>query len=151
VAQITRIGAEQLSAALALAALLNGLLRCGHGGHKLSVGYIANAAADTAIVEGGHATTLADDALLAGGDAWPGDVARWLAQPENHYYFRGPVHLTRCRAWRARHAGYWRKSPRRDTAPKDVLTPQAIGSIHRGKPQSLCLEEFKSNAPPHCA
>src|SRR4029434_7189841 len=55
--------------------------------------------------------------------------ARWLAQPENHDYFRGPVHLARSRAWRARHTGYWRKSPRPRTAPKDVSTTQAIGSI----------------------
>lgn len=57
--------------------------------------------------------------------------ARWLAQPENHDYFRGPVHLARNRAWRARHPGYWRKSPRRGTAPKDVSTTQAIGSIDK--------------------
>ena len=55
--------------------------------------------------------------------------ARWLAQPENHDYFRGPVHLARSRAWRARHPGYWRKSPHPRTAPKDVSTTQAIGSI----------------------
>src|SRR5262245_29162523 len=54
--------------------------------------------------------------------------ARWLAQPENHDYFRGPVHLARCQAWRARHHGYWRKSPRHRTASKDVSTTQAIGS-----------------------
>jgi hypothetical protein len=80
-------------------------------------------------------TTFADDAPLAGGDAWPGDAvasaspaesyrpdprnlrhqrycsepacraakkaasqARWLARPENHDYFRGPVHLARNQA-----------------------------------------------------
>jgi hypothetical protein len=52
--------------------------------------------------------------------------ARWLAQPENHDYFRGPVHLDRGRAWRARHPGYWRKSPRSGPASKDVSTAQAI-------------------------
>jgi len=57
--------------------------------------------------------------------------ARWLAEPENHDYFRGPVHLARCRAWRARHPGYWRKSPRRDTAPKDVSITQTIDSIDK--------------------
>ena len=55
--------------------------------------------------------------------------ARWLAQPENQDYFHGPVHLARSRAWRARHPGYWRKSPHPRTAPKDVSTTQAIGSI----------------------
>ena len=38
--------------------------------------------------------------------------ARWLAKPENHDYFQGPVHLARGQAWRARHPGYWRKSSR---------------------------------------
>ena len=55
--------------------------------------------------------------------------ARWLAQPENYDYFRGPVHLARCQAWRARHPGYWRKSPRPRSASKDVSTTQGIGSI----------------------
>ena len=27
--------------------------------------------------------------------------ARWLARPENHDYFHGPVHLARSQAWRA--------------------------------------------------
>ena len=49
--------------------------------------------------------------------------ARWLARPENHDYFRGPVHLARCQAWRARHPGYWR------TASKDVPLPQAIDPV----------------------
>ena len=57
--------------------------------------------------------------------------ARWLARPENHDYFRGPVHLVRCQAWRARHPGYWRKSPRARTAPKDVSMTQVIGSIDK--------------------
>ena len=49
--------------------------------------------------------------------------ARWLARPENHDYFRGPVHLARCQAWRARHPGYWR------TASKDVPSPQDVDPI----------------------
>jgi hypothetical protein len=36
--------------------------------------------------------------------------ARWLARPEHHDYFSGPVHLARNRARRARYPGYWRKS-----------------------------------------
>jgi len=49
--------------------------------------------------------------------------ARWLARPENHDYFRGPVHLARCQAWRARHPGYWR------TASKDVASPQVVDPV----------------------
>ena len=55
--------------------------------------------------------------------------ARWLARPENQDYFRGPVQLSRCKDWRARHPGYWRKAPRRRTAHKDVSTAQGLGSI----------------------
>lgn len=57
--------------------------------------------------------------------------ARWLARPENHDYFRGPVHRARNRAWRARHPGYWRKSPHPRNAHKDVSTAQAIGSVDK--------------------
>jgi hypothetical protein len=56
----------------------------------------------------------------------PSTLARPAGEPR---HFRGPVHLARSRAWRARHPGYWRKSPRPRTAPKDVSTTQAIGSI----------------------
>jgi len=49
--------------------------------------------------------------------------ARWLARPENHDYFRGPVHLARCQAWRACHPGYWR------TASKDVPSPQTVDPV----------------------
>ena len=38
--------------------------------------------------------------------ASPSPLAR---RAENQDYFRGPVHLARCQAWRARHPGYWRK------------------------------------------
>ena len=49
--------------------------------------------------------------------------ARWLARAENQDYFRGPVHLARCQAWRARHPSYWR------TASKDVPSPQAVDPV----------------------
>jgi hypothetical protein len=57
--------------------------------------------------------------------------ARWLAQPKNHDYFRGPVHLARSQAWRARHPGYWRKSPCPHSAPKDPSTRQAVVSVDK--------------------
>jgi hypothetical protein len=41
------------------------------------------------------------------------------------------VHLSRNRAWRARHPGYWRKSPHPRIAHKDVSTTQVIGSIDK--------------------
>jgi hypothetical protein len=54
-----------------------------------------------------------------------------MAQPENHGYFRGPVHLARIQAWRARHPGYWRKLPHPRTAFKDVSTPQDPDSFDK--------------------
>jgi hypothetical protein len=57
--------------------------------------------------------------------------ARWLAQPENHDYFRGPVHLARSQAWRAGHPGYSRKASRPRIALKEVSTAQEIGFIGR--------------------
>jgi len=34
---------------------------------------------------------------------------RWLAQPQNQDYFRGPYNVARVRDWRAAHPGYWRR------------------------------------------
>jgi len=31
---------------------------------------------------------------------------RWLQKPENQDYFRGPQHVARVQAWRARHPDY---------------------------------------------
>ena len=67
--------------------------------------------------------------------------ARWLAQPENHDYFRGPVHLARSQAWRAGHPGYSRKASRPRTALKTSqrrktlvsLVELAISCAHRYK------------------
>ena len=57
--------------------------------------------------------------------------ARWLAQPENRNYFRGPVHVARVQAWRSRHPGYWRKGQDIDPALQDVSTAQLIGSADK--------------------
>ena len=57
--------------------------------------------------------------------------ARWFAQPANRDYFRGPVHLARTQDWRARHQGYWRKTPRHRNALKDVSTAQAIDGAEK--------------------
>ena len=34
--------------------------------------------------------------------------ARWLSQPQNRNYFRGPEHVTRVQGWRAANPGYAR-------------------------------------------
>lgn len=38
--------------------------------------------------------------------------ARWLTKPENADDFKGPSNSDRVRQWRARHPGYWRRSPK---------------------------------------
>ena len=53
--------------------------------------------------------------------------ARWLAKPENQSYFRGAVNVARVRAWRSRHAGYWRKGRRACPALQDVSMARPIG------------------------
>ena len=52
--------------------------------------------------------------------------ARWLANPENQDYFRGPVNVARVRAWRSRHPGYWRKGRGAGVALQDVSIAQRI-------------------------
>ena len=49
--------------------------------------------------------------------------ARWLAQPQNRNYFRGPEHVARVRAWPTASPGYGR--PGRSALQDDSL-PQAI-------------------------
>ena len=53
---------------------------------------------------------------------------RWLARPENHDYFRGPVNVARVRRWRSGNPYYWRRAQRRHRALQDVSMTQAIGS-----------------------
>ena len=51
--------------------------------------------------------------------------ARWLQQPQNRRYFRGPEHVERVRRWRERHPGYWRnKSGKRPLALQDLAPPE---------------------------
>src|SRR5262249_3575088 len=57
--------------------------------------------------------------------------ARWLARPENQDYFSGPVHLARCKDWRARHPGYLRQDSRPRTAVKAVSTAQGADYISK--------------------
>ena len=52
---------------------------------------------------------------------------RWLAQPRNRDYFRGPEHVQRVREWRAVHPGYWRRDRRQgELALQDALDGQAV-------------------------
>jgi hypothetical protein len=57
--------------------------------------------------------------------------ARWLAAPENHDYFRSPLHVDRVKAWRSRHPGYWRRGQSGETALQDVIITQPIGTTSK--------------------
>jgi len=52
---------------------------------------------------------------------------RWLSQPANRDYFRGPENLQRIQQWRMAHPGYWKKK----SAPSDKVqepAPEAFGN-----------------------
>ena len=49
--------------------------------------------------------------------------ARWLQQPQNRSYFRGPENVERVRRWRERHPGYWRKKSRKRLLSLQDLAP----------------------------
>ena len=50
---------------------------------------------------------------------------RWLSQPENRDYFRGPDQVRRVQQWRAEHPGYWKRQPRRSrSALQDACSEQ---------------------------
>jgi len=53
----------------------------------------------------------------------------WLAQSDNHDYFRGPVHVARVQAWRAAHPGYSRGKRRKPAPLQDGLFAQVDDSI----------------------
>jgi hypothetical protein len=57
--------------------------------------------------------------------------ARWLSQPENQDYFRGEAAVSRVRAWRSQHPGYWRKAPGTGSPLQDALSEQVIESTSK--------------------
>ena len=74
--------------------------------------------------------------------------ARWLAQPENRNYFRGPVHVARVQAWRSHHPGYWRKGRAVDPALQDVSTAQpTVSADTTDDIAGLPLQELLSAQP----
>ena len=73
---------------------------------------------------------------------------RWLAKPENQSYFRGPVHVSRVRAWRATHPGYWRKRSLKQVALQDDSMRQVIEpTAETVKSASAPLQEIISAQP----
>lgn len=53
---------------------------------------------------------------------------KWRRKPENRDYFRGPEHVERVRAWRAKHPEYWKRS-----ALQDVLMTQSCDKIKESR------------------
>lgn len=55
---------------------------------------------------------------------------RWLRQPANRDYFRGPRQVQRVQDWRKEHPGYWRKT-KSSSQGTQVVEPQPISSEQR--------------------
>lgn len=51
---------------------------------------------------------------------------RWLSQPANRDYFRGPENVERVKQWRQSHPGYWKKKSAR---PADIQAPAPQGVV----------------------
>jgi hypothetical protein len=57
---------------------------------------------------------------------------RWLSQPENRDYFRGPENVKRVQEWRAEHPDYWKREPRKsrralqETCSEQATVPQQL-------------------------
>jgi len=54
---------------------------------------------------------------------------RWLRQPENQNYFRGPAHVERVRQWRQAHPGYWRRKATQ--APEALQEPLTLQELEK--------------------
>ncbi len=70
---------------------------------------------------------------------------KWVTQPANCGYFRGPDNVMRVQLWRTKHPGYSRRTKRKASpALQDPLTAQAIDdqslepSLARSALQDLC-------------
>lgn len=82
--------------------------------------------------------------------------ARWLAQPANKDYFKGPVHVARVQAWRAAHPGYGRDRARPSRALQDRLPPQVLDSVEESAnrveppqpPVAVALQDLLSAESP---
>lgn len=78
---------------------------------------------------------------------------RWLSQPENRDYFRGPENVKRVQQWRQAHPGYSKRQERKpprtlqetclEQPPEQVafsqgLTPESAPQVSRPALQELC-------------
>jgi len=70
---------------------------------------------------------------------------RWLNQPANRDYFRGPANVERVRQWRQAHPGYWKRSksqskPSQPTASQP-LNPKTA-SCNAPQREVVALQDF---------
>lgn len=77
--------------------------------------------------------------------------ARWLRQPANADYFKGPSNTERVRQWRARNPGYW-KRPKKSTGQaaesrSDRPIRQPIASLTPQEPCSPVALQDPSTPP----
>ena len=73
---------------------------------------------------------------------------RWLDQPANREYFRGPAHVERVRRWRAAHPGYWRRGAQLPLPLQEVIAAQATESTKEtGFLVETPLQELSSGQP----
>lgn len=74
---------------------------------------------------------------------------RWLANPDNRDYFRGPENVERVRAWRAAHPGYWRRSSpsNRSALQEHSLTQVTDNHNESGSLMNAPLQELSRVQP----
>jgi len=53
---------------------------------------------------------------------------RWLNQPENRDYFRGPHHVLKTQEWRKAHPGYWRRVHKTKNALQDDCASEPVAA-----------------------
>jgi hypothetical protein len=74
---------------------------------------------------------------------------KWLDQPENQDYFRGPENVERVQEWRNQNPEYWKqKSPNKGTALQEPLTVQ-LTENNQDKHQitNMALQDFLEIQP----
>jgi len=73
---------------------------------------------------------------------------RWLSQPENRDYFRGPENVKRVQQWRAEHPDYWQRQPRKsprtlqETCSEQPAVPEELAPKQPPQVSSVALQEL---------
>jgi hypothetical protein len=73
---------------------------------------------------------------------------RWLSQPENRDYFRGPDNVERVQQWRTDHPEYWKRHARKarrtlqETCSEQPTVPQELVSKSPPQVPSPALQEL---------